>query len=236
MRIGGSFAAGLLMLAAVAAAAENKPNTLTDKEKAEGWILLFDGTSLDAWRGYRLSGLPKTGWQVSDGVLKTVAKAHGRELITIRKFGDFEFSWEWRIAPAGNNGIKYFVTESRPDAPGHEYQMIDDERNEDRNHGPTWMTGAFYDVLGPTGAEPKPAGEWNASRVIVQGNHVEHWLNGKKVLEYELGSARLKEALAKSKFAEYPDFGTRIRGHIMLTYHNDECSYRNLKIRELPAK
>ena len=231
------FIAGFLAMAAALVAADQNQNALTPEEKAAGWQLLFNGVSFDGWRGYRLPGLPDSGWEIKDGLLKTVPKVRGRELITARKFGDFEFSWEWKISPAGNNGIKYFVTEERPSAPGHEYQMIDDERNEDGKVGPQRTTAAFYDVLPPAADKPaKPAGEWNQSRVLVQGNHVEHWLNGKKVLEYELGSEQVKAGLAKSKFRTFPDFGTKIQGHIMLTYHNDECWFRNLKIRELPPK
>jgi len=224
----------LIILAGLSAAADKNPNNLTKKEKAQGWRLLFNGTSLEGWRGYRMPGLPEGGWEIKDGLLKTVPKAKGRELITVQKFKDFEFSWEWSIAPAGNNGIKYFVTEDRPAAPGHEYQMIDDARNEDCKVGPQRTTASFYDVLPPAPNKPtRPAGKWNQSRVIVRGNHVEHWLNGKKVLEYELGSDRVKEGLAKSKFKTFADFGTKIQGHIMLTYHNDECWYRNLKVRDL---
>ena len=99
------------------------------------------------------------------------------------------------------------------------------------------MTASFYDVLPPTDQKPvKPAGEWNSSRIFVQGNHVEHWLNGSKVLEYELGSEQVKAGVAASKFKKFPDFGTKIKGHIMLTDHHDEAWYRNLKIRELPAR
>jgi len=228
------FIAGFLAMAAALVAADQNQNALTPEEKAAGWQLLFNGVSFDGWRGYRLPGLPDSGWEIKDGLLKTVPKVRGRELITARKFGDFEFSWEWKISPAGNNGIKYFVTEDRPAAPGHEYQMIDDERNEDGKVGPQRTTASFYDVLPPAADKPtRPAGEWNQSRVLVRGNHVEHWLNGKKVLEYELGSEQVKAGLAKSKFRNFPDFGTRIQGHIMLTYHSDECWFRNLKIREI---
>lgn len=216
---------------------QDKPNTLTPKEKADGWKLLFNGTSFDGWHGMRRPDMPPNGWKIEEGLIKTVPKVKGADIITAGKFTDFEFSWEWNISVGGNNGIKYLVTEERPAAPGHEYQMIDDAVNEEKNNGPSHATASFYDVLGPAEDKPlKPAGQWNQSRVLVQGNHVEHWLNGKKVLEYELGSERVKAGLAKSKFAKYPDFGAKIAGNIMLTYHNDECWFRNLKIRELPAK
>ncbi|MBI5774487.1 MAG: DUF1080 domain-containing protein [Verrucomicrobia bacterium] len=209
-------------------------NELSKEEKAAGWKLLFNGKNLDGWRGYTLKGLPESGWKVEDGLLKTVAKAKGKELITEQKFDDFELAWEWRVEPGGNNGIKYFVTEARPQAPGPEYQMIDDEKHPDGQRGGTHQTAAFYDVLPPADDKPvKPGGEWNSSKLVVKGKHVEHWLNGKNVLTYELGSAEVKAGLEKSKFKKFPDFGEKITGHIMLTYHQDECWYRSIKIREL---
>src|SRR6185295_12791096 len=109
--------AGLLSVVGFSA----EPNALTSAEKSAGWKLLFDGQSLNGWRGYRMKGPPETGWEVQDGILKTVPKVKGSEIITEQKFNDFELSWDWRIAAAGNNGVKYFVTEDRPKAPGHEY-------------------------------------------------------------------------------------------------------------------
>ena len=210
------------------------PNTLTAAEQAAGWQLLFDGTSLDAWRGYRRETLPESGWELKDGALRTVAKVKGAELITRKKFNDFEFTWEWRVAPGGNNGVKYLVTEGRPQSPGHEYQMIDDAGYPGKL-GPNHLTADFYDVLPAAADKPiRPAGEWNTSRIVVRGARVEHWLNGKNVLTYELGSAAAKAGVEKSKFKGHPGFGEKIAGHIMLTYHQDECWYRNLKIRETP--
>jgi hypothetical protein len=214
--------------------AKPAPNTLTAAEKAAGWQLLFDGTSLDAWRGYKRETLPESGWELKDGALRTVAKVKGVELITRKKFNDFEFAWEWRVAPGGNNGVKYLVTEERPQSPGHEYQMIDDAGYPGKL-GPNHLTADFYDVL-PAAADKsiRPAGEWNTSRIVVRGARVEHWLNGKNVLTYELGSAAVKAGVEKSKFKGHPGFGEKIAGRIMLTYHQDECWYRNLKIRETP--
>jgi len=209
------------------------PNTLTAAEKAAGWQLLFDGQTLDAWRGYRREALPDAGWEIKDGTVRTVAKVKGAELITRKKFNDFELAWEWRVAPGGNNGVKYFVTEERPQSPGHEYQMIDDSGYPGKlsaNH----HTADFYDVLPAAADKPtRPAGEWNSSRIVVRGLRVEHWLNGTKVLTYELGSPAVKAGIEKSKFKGHAGFGEKIAGHIMLTYHQDECWYRSLKIREL---
>lgn len=198
---------------------------------------MFDGKTTEGWRGYKQAAMPPKGWKVEDGVLKKVGGERGGDIITEEKFDGFELSWEWRINSGGNNGLKYLVTEDRPSAPGHEYQLIDDQRHPDAAKGAKRATASFYHVLPPAADKPlRPVGEWNASRLLVQDNHVEHWLNGKKVLEYELGSDTLKAAIAESKFKDSPGFGTKIKGHIMLTDHGDECWFRNIKIRELPAK
>jgi len=229
-----SLALALAGLLASCATIPPAPNTLTATEKAAGWQLLFDGQTLHGWRGFRVATQPPPGWEVRDGTLKTVAKVNGAQLITERQFTDFELSWEWRIAVAGNNGVKYFVTEARPNAPGPEYQMLDDEKHPDGKKA-IHQTGSFYDVLPPTTDQSrKTPGEWNASRIIVRGNHVEHWLNGTNVLTYELGSPEVKAGLAKSKFSRERGFGDKIAGPILLTYHQDECAFRNIKIRELP--
>lgn len=208
-------------------------NQLSPAEKAAGWELLFDGQTFNGWQIYRQNNPPSAGWEIKDGTLRTMPKAKGTNIVTARKFTDFEFSWDWRIAPRGNNGIKYFITDARPGAPGHEYQLIDDGGHSDSTH-PKRQTGSFYDVLPPAADKPlKKPGEWNNSRIVVRGQLVEHWLNGKKILTYELGSPEVKAGLAASKFNKYPDFGTKITGPIMITYHQDECWFRNLKVREL---
>lgn len=210
------------------------PNQLTARETKAGWKLLFDGQTLNGWRSYKKSGPPDHGWEIKDGVLTCVANAHGGDIITEQKFTDFELQWDWKVPAKANNGIKYLVTEDRPSAPGHEYQMIDDAIVTDK---PKETTASFYDVLAPAPDKPlKPVGEWNHSRLVIQGNHVEHWLNGKLVLTYELGSPEVRAAIAKSKFKNAHGFGEKITGHILLTEHHDEASYRNIKILELPAK
>ena len=216
-------------------------NTLTAEEQAAGWQLLFNGQNLKGWRPY---GKPTagadaigSGWKVENGVLKKLAGVKGGDIITEKKYDDFEFAWEWRLEKDANNGIKYMVTEARPQAPGYEYQMLDDQSDKWKKLHAKALTASFYEVLPPAADKPlKPAGEWNSSRLVVQGNQVEHWLNGKKVLAYELGSDAVKAGVADSKFKKYPDFGTKLTGHIMLTDHQDEAWYRNIKLRELPAK
>ena len=212
-------------------------NRLTDSEKAAGWKLLFDGKTTHGWRGYKKPAFPEKGWKIEDGILKKVGGERGGDIITDEKLDDFELTWEWRVGAKGNNGLKYLVTEDRPSAPGHEYQMIDDKGNPDAANGAKRLTASFYDVLPPSSESlPKPAGEWNLSGIVVVGNHVEHWLNGRKVLEYELGSAAVRAAVASSKFKDAAGFGTKIKGHIMLTDHGDECWFRNIKVRAPATK
>lgn len=214
-------------------------NTLTAEEQSAGWTLLFDGASLKGWRPYgKPAGAPiGEGWKVEEGLLHKVPGVKGGDIISEKQYTDFELSWEWRLAKDANNGVKYCVTEKRPGAPGYEYQMIDDPSPKWNKLHAKSLTASFYEVLPPAADKPlKPAGEWNSSRVVVQGNQVEHWLNGKKVLEYTFGSDAVKAGVADSKFKKYPDFGAKLAGHVMLTDHNDEAWYRSVRIREIPAK
>ena len=220
------------VLAASTAFAPAADNQLTAAEKSAGWQLLFDGKTMTGWRTY--ANRPAGGWEVVDGTLHAIAKVKGAELITEKKYRDFEFSWEWKLPAAGNNGVKYFVTEARTKSPGHEYQMLDDNAHPDAKFGAHRQTASFYEVLPPAADKPmKKVGEWNSSKIVVKGKTVEHWLNGKNVLTYELGSEAVKAGIAKSKFKNDAGFGDKIDGHIMLTYHQDDCWYRNIKIREL---
>jgi len=231
--------AALVTLTSTLIFAADQPNTLTAQERDAGWQLLFDGQSLAGWRAYNSpegkAGIG-AGWKVEGGLLKKLDKVRGGDIITEKKFEDFELTWEWRIEKGGNNGVKYFVTEERPAAPGHEYQMLDDDAEAWTKIPAKDKTASFYQVLPPAADKGyKPAGEWNSSRILVKGNHVEHWLNGKKTVEYELGSQAVKAAIADSKFKKYPDFGQKIRGHIMLTDHGSAAWFRNIKVRELAA-
>ncbi len=228
---------GVLSLFLAATALAGPPvNQLTDAEKAAGWKLLFDGQTTAGWRTFKTSTFPAKGWVVEDGWLHCLGTGGG-DIITDAEFDNFELQWEWKQAPAGNSGVKYFVTESRSKALGHEYQMIDDEREPDAKlaHGKRG-TAAFYDVLKPSVVPPiKLDGQTNQSRILIQGNHVEHWLNGTKVLEYECGSDAIRAAVADSKFKSTAGFGDKIKGHLLLQDHHSEVWFRNVKIRELPA-
>jgi hypothetical protein len=213
-------------------------NTLTAAEKKAGWTLLFDGKTLDGWRGYKRADATDSRWKAIDGTL-AVTKDNGRDthgqrdIVTTDTFEQFELVWDWRVESGGNSGLKYFILEDRDSAIGHEYQLIDDARHADAKIGAQRQTAAFYDVLPASDRPMKPAGEWNTSRVVVRGQTVEHWLNGKKVLQYELNSPALNAAIEKSKFKGIERFGKRQNGHILLQDHGDQVWFRNIKIRRL---
>lgn len=212
-----------------AADAAVESNTLTAAEREQGWKLLFDGRTLEGWRRYDADSLPADGWVIEDGTLHKPAGRRPGDIMTRDTYGDFEFSWEWKLNAGGNNGVKYFITLDRGTAVGHEYQMIDDELVND----PYSSNASFYLVVKPDADKPgRPMGEWNQSRLVVRGDHVEHWLNGRKVLEYECGSPAVMERIPQTKFHKYEGFGRKVRGHILLTDHSDPCWYRNLRIRE----
>ena len=219
-----------LLLAACVACVSAADNQLTAREQAEGWKLLFDGKSAKGWRNLKKQGLPEKGWVVENGALKLEPKSRGGDLISVEKYEQFDLKWEWRIPAGSNNGLKYFIIEERGGI-GHEYQMIDDKATKS---APKHRTASFYDVLAPAEDKPlKAPGEWNQSRVVVQGKKAEHWLNGEKVLEYELGSPELKAAIQKSKFKDVKGFGELTQGHILLTDHSDQVEYKNIKILPL---
>ena len=207
-------------------------NQLTPAELQAGWELLFDGHSADQWRGYRQKSVPP-GWQVVDGTLTRLAPAG--DIITKKEYRNFELALEWKIAPGGNSGIMYRVTEAADQTyeTGPEMQVLDDARHPDGKSRLT-SAGACYGLYPSPAGVVKPAGEWNAVRIVVNGNHVEHWLNGVKVVEYELGSPDWVARVAGSKFHQWPGFGKAARGHIALQDHESVVAYRNIRIRELP--
>ena len=217
---------------------DSAANTLTAAEKKAGWTLLFDGHTVDAWRGYKRPDTSESRWKVEQGTLTLPPEngrdTHGqRDIISKDTFEQFELVFDWRIAPGGNSGVKYFILEDLDSAIGHEYQLIDDERHADAKVGPHRQTAALYDVLPAADRPTKPAGEWNTTRIVVRGQTVEHWLNGKKVLQYELNSPDLNAAIAKSKFKSIDRFGKRQNGHLLLQDHGDQVWFRNIKIRRL---
>lgn len=223
----------LLCLAAGAGAAlhaqETAMNTLTDAERAEGWRLLFDGATTEGWRGYMMDAMPE-GWDVVDGALVRVAPT--RDIITTDVFRDFELSIDWKIDPGGNSGIFFRAIEGPEQiyfsAP--EFQVLDDDAHSD---GLTQLTaaGSNYALHPAPSGVVRPAGEWNTARILVDDSHVEHWLNGVKLLEYELGGDEWKQLVADSKFAEWPEYGMAAEGYIGLQEHGDRVAFRNIKVR-----
>lgn len=234
----------VLIVAACAVVRTAEPQTpaaanhLTPAEKRAGWKLLFDGQSLDGWRGYKRPDATGSRWKVEEGFL-TLPPNDGRDtrgardIISKDTFEQFELAFEWRIANGGNSGVKYFILEDRDSAIGHEYQLIDDERHADAKVGPHRQTAAFYDVLPAANRPTKPAGELNTTRIVVRGKTVEHWLNGQRVLQYEMDSPAVRAAIERSKFKDIERFGKPQNGHILLQDHGDQVWYRNIKIRPL---
>ena len=230
--------AAATVLAPLAAQGPDAKSKAAEGAKAANgaWTPLFDGKSLAGWRGYKKENATETRWKVENGTLTLPANdgkdtRGARDIISVGTYDNFDLRWEWKAAQGANSGVKYFVLEDQPAAIGHEYQLIDDERHPDAKIGPHRQTAALYDVFPAADRPIKPAGEWNVSEVRAHGTHVEHWLNGKKVLEYELNSPKLKEAIAKSKFKDIARFGTPLKGHILLQDHGDQVWYRKVEIR-----
>ncbi len=231
------------------AAEGSESNILTDDEKAEGWVLLFDGTSFEGWKGLGIGGIPEGHWVIEEGTIKKVPSENiplqedgqplvGGDLITIQTYENFELTFEWKISAAGNSGIKYNVSEemSTAYAPntaalGFEYQVLDDAGHPDAQVSETHTAAALYDLIAPIGKSLRPVGEFNTARIVFAGNHGEHWLNGVKVLEYDLETPEMEKLLAASKYKTIPDFAKKRKGHIVLQDHTDAVWYRNIKIR-----
>jgi hypothetical protein len=196
-----------------------------------GWRRLFDGRTLAGWRGFRSDTAP-AGWVARDGILARTGA--GGDIMTVDQFGDFELELEWRISEGGNSGIMYRVTEEAeaPYETGPEMQVLDDERHSD---GKSQLTsaGSLFGLYPAPREVVRPAGEWNEARIVADSTHLEHWLNGQKVVETEIGTGEWDAKIADSKFAAWPGFAKARRGHIVLQDHGDVVEYRNIRIREI---
>ncbi|MBC7920543.1 MAG: DUF1080 domain-containing protein [Ferruginibacter sp.] len=200
------------------------------------WKVLFDGKSTDAWRGFKKETFPGS-WQVEDGTLVLAGKGGG-DLITKDQYENYELELEWKIAEGGNSGILYNVVEGPQYGAvyhtGPEMQILDNERHPDAKAGKNGnrTAGSNYDLIPPS-KPAKPANEWNKVRLVVNKGHVEHWLNGAKVVDYQLWSPEWEAMVKGSKFASMPDYGKAKKGHIALQDHGDKVWFRNIRIREL---
>jgi hypothetical protein len=208
---------------------------LSKKEIKDGWVLLFDGTTTKGWTTPDNKPVP-AGWVVKDGTISTVKGAKGGDIVTVEEYKDFDFSVDYNIEPGCNSGIKYFYTKYPTGGNlGMEYQILDDQLAED-NKLATHLCGSFYDAITPNAAVKKvnAPGQWNTIRIVCKGKNVEHWLNGRKILEFTRGSETYKEAVAKSKFNKtVPVFGMVEKGKILLQEHGGLVSFRNIKIKLL---
>lgn len=236
-------AAVMLSVTATAQTKKDQINQLTKAEQKAGWKLLFDGKTLTGWRGFHNQQVPE-GWGVADGCITKVKTGGttktGGDLITADQFENFEFAVEWKLEKGGNSGIKYLVSESLPptgkSGVSFEYQVLDDDNHPDAKMGIAGnrTAGSLYDLIAASKDKKlKPVGEFNQSRIVVKGNHIEHWLNGVKTVEFDRSSDEYKKHLAESKFKNTKGFGEAKQGHILLQDHSDAVWYRNIKIRAL---
>jgi len=202
-------------------------NTLNDDEKAAGFKLLFDGKTTDGWRNFKKDAV-SDGWQVIDGALTMVGK--GGDIITKDQYDSFELLIDYKIAPGGNSGIMYHVTEeeSTPWRTGPEIQILCNEKGHDPQ-----KAGWLYQLYAPDTDATKPAGEWNTLRILITPEKCEHHMNGVKYVEYVKGSDDWNERVANSKFGKMPKFGKATKGYIALQDHGNRVAYRNIKIREV---
>ncbi|MFW5944536.1 MAG: 3-keto-disaccharide hydrolase [Bacteroidota bacterium] len=225
-------------------------NQLTEEEKQEGWELLFDGENHEGWRGAHKEQFPEKGWIVHNAALNVIAEGggesiHGGDIVTEEEFSDFELKLDFKMTEGANSGIKYYVTENESDiegsAYGLEYQILDDERHPDADKGRNGnrTLASLYDMIPSENKDPNPIGEWNHARIVSDDDHVEHWLNGEKVLEFERGSKKFRELVEMSKYSapEFDAYGERFgeaeKGHILLQEHGHEVFFRNIKIKRL---
>ncbi len=222
---------------------ETVPNTLTAEEEAKGWTLLFDGQTTEGWRNYQKSTIGE-GWKVADGALYLDVQdkeeghwqGNGGDIITEGQYENYDLRMEWKIGECGNSGIIYNVVELGSCEyvwqTGPEIQLLDNPCHPDgklENH----RAGSLYDMIAPSKLVVKPAGEWNKMRLKIKNGKVTEWLNGKKIVEYEMFTPKWEEMIANSKFKDMPNFGKARKGHIALQDHGNPVWFRNIKIKEL---
>ena len=198
------------------------------------WVMLFNGTKVEGLRGYKMDSFPWESWVIKDGNLKTVPGKYGVDIISKDTFEDFELELEWRLQSGGNSGIFYFASEEGDyiwqSAP--EMQVLDNEVHQDRLRKVT-SAGALYDLIAPSKEVVNPIGEFNRVKIISKNKQIEHWLNGEKIVDYQIGSETIRDLISKSKFKDMPLFFKSSLGHIGLQGDHGEVWYRNIRIRKL---
>lgn len=224
--------------------AKEGPNSLTEQEEKDGWQLLFDGESLTGWKRYNADTIGPL-WSVRDSAivcdgtgLGEGSGANGGSLMTTKDFGNFDLTLEWKVSPGGNSGILYHVVEkpeyTHDHNTGPEYQVMDDAGWKGDSLKAEQLAGGNYDMYAPSSNKKlMPVGEWNTARIVYKDGHVEHWLNGEKVVEFEEGNADYEERYKKSKWVDFPGWNTFKKGAISLQDHGAPVYYRNIKIKEL---
>jgi hypothetical protein len=224
-------------------------NTLTEKEKQDGWVLLFDGKTTTGWKSMASDSFPKTGWNINNEELCCNAgdlkeSQNGGDIITTEQYGNFELTAEWKmITLGGNSGIKYMVqanldSNNVKHGIGLEYQILDDEnfpamKEGKMKPGDYHTLGALYELYPCPLKHPKKLGEWNQTKIIKKGNQIEHWLNGEKILEVTIGTDDFHQRVSESKFKSIPGFGEWAQGHILLQDHGANVCFKNIKIKPL---
>jgi hypothetical protein len=222
-------------------------NKLSEREVKEGWKLLWDGKTTKGWRGAKLTVFPAGGWEIKDGILSVfetggAESAAGGDIVTVDKYKNFELSIDFMYTAGANSGIKYFVNtdlnKGAGSSIGCEYQILDDKLNQDAVEGieGNRTLAALYDLIPPENKRDNGAGSWNRATIIVNGKHVEHWLNGLMTVHYERGTDSWRKLVSKSKYKVWPNFGEASEGNILLQDHGNKVSFRNIKIREIKDK
>lgn len=209
-------------------------NTLSEAEREAGWQLLFDGDSTAGWRGYQRDSMP-AGWTVEEGALHFEGKGeNSTTIVTTGQYDHFELRLEWKIGPKGNSGIIYRATEDTEDPyrTGPEYQVLDNRALDDPE-GSKHQAGALYGLYAPSEDATRPVGQYNEARIVVRGDHIEHWMNGTKLLEAEIGSEEWQERVAGTKFADWPQFAEATEGRIALQDHGHPVWFRDIKLLPL---
>ncbi|CAD5281363.1 MULTISPECIES: DUF1080 domain-containing protein [unclassified Imperialibacter] len=231
-----------LLFATILMVACSETKKAEQKEVSENdWVVLFDGTSTDSLRGYGIDVFPEGVWLVENGMLVTNPDTANRDLLTKGRYRNFELEYEWAVDTAANSGVFFHMQENLTMEAGNgnspnwldnfEIQVLDDIYFNDT--AAVRSAGSLYDLIKPTNKKLKPIGDFNQAKLIHNNGHVEHWLNGVKVLEFEIGSLEMTKLLADSKFSSNPDYHSDKEGHIMFQHHGQRVYYKNIRVKRL---